>query len=87
MSKIEEINSLTEEYYDSLPDGIGLKPLMRWNKESLDSLDNILDELKGKKPSLNLPDDKEEDELTAWLREKTERQREMERKGKIKVRI
>lgn len=83
---IDEINQETEEYYNSLREGKGLKLLMRFSIDESDSLDSLLDSLKEKGPTLNLPD-KEEDELTAWLREKTERQREMERKGKIKVRI
>lgn len=83
---IDEINKETTDYYNSLKEGKGLKPLMRWNTNSLDSIDSILDELKDKKPSLNLPDKTtEEDELTAFMNKKLEERRALERSGKKKI--
>lgn len=86
MNTLDEINSLTKDYYDSLKEGKGLKHLMRWNTDSLDSLDSLLDSLKEKGPALNLPAiTPEEDELTALMNRKLEERRALERSGKKKI--
>ena len=84
---IDIINKESQEYYDKI-NSASLKPLMRWRTNDLDSLDGILDELKTKKPALNLPDKTtEEDDLTALMNERLMERRALERAGKIKVRI
>ena len=84
---LDKINQETEDYYNSIREGSGLKKIMKFNEmDDLDELDLLLDDLKGKNITMTLPDKTpEEDEAALWMKQRLEEQRELERKGKKKI--
>lgn len=80
---LEDINKETENYYDSIKDGVGLRHIVSFDN-SFDGLDALLKELK-EKSFYEEPEIPEEDDIDTLMRKKIEERRALERNGKKKV--
>lgn len=87
MDKID-YNDELQKYYDSIKEGASLKYFVRFkDMGDMDTIDTLLDDLKGKTITVPPPPIKEDDEIAEFMKRKLEERRALERSGKIKIKI